>query len=126
MIIITIRLFVYQFIVCCTARCFATNVVVADYKNFVITGHVILGHTFTTEHIVIGFAIGIRGPNSFYGFYSLCTSQCSQDSLVGIVTRLWARCPRSFGLIPGRSKSFVSTLKDPDWLWGPPGFLFSG
>jgi len=124
MIIITIRLFVYQFIVCCTARCFATNVVVADYKNFIITGRVILHHTFTTEHIFKSFAIGIRGQNSFYGFYSLCTSQWSQDS--GIVTRLWARCPRNYGLIPGRSKSFVSILKDPDWLWGPSGFLLSG
>ena len=126
MIIITIRLFVYQFIVCCAARCFATNVVVADYKNIVITGHVILHHTFTTEHIFKSFAIGIRGQNSFYGFYSLCTSQWNQDSLGGIVTRLWARCPRNFSLIPGRSKSFVSTLKDPDWLWVPSGFLFSG
>jgi hypothetical protein len=116
-ITITIRLFAYQFIVCCTARCFATNVVVADYKNFVITGHVMLGHTFSREHIFKSFAIGMRGQNSFYGFYSPSTSQWSQDSLVGIVTRLlWARCPRSFGLIPGRSKSFVSTLKDPDWL----------
>jgi hypothetical protein len=45
MIIITIiRLFVYQFIVCCTARCFATNVVVADYKNFGISVLVIIGH----------------------------------------------------------------------------------
>jgi len=74
MIIITIRLFVYQFIVCCTARCFATIVVVADYKNFVITGHVILGHIFTTKHIFKSFAIGIRGQNSFYGFYSLYLS----------------------------------------------------
>jgi len=30
------------------------------------------------------FAIGIRGQNSFCGFYSLCTSQWSQDSLVGM------------------------------------------
>jgi len=72
MITITIRLFVYQFIVCCTARCFATNVA-ADYKNF-IACHVILGHTFTTEHIFKSFAIGIRGQNSFYGFYSLYLS----------------------------------------------------
>jgi hypothetical protein len=81
-------------------------------KKFVITSHVILVHTFTTEHVFKSFAIWIRGQNSFYGFYSLCTSQWSQDSLVGTVTRLWARCPRSFGLIPGKSESFVSTLKD--------------
>lgn len=94
-IIITIKLFVCQFIVCCTAGCFATNVD-ADYKNFVFAGHVILGHTFTTEHIFKSFAIGIRGQNSFYGFYSPCTSQWSQDGLVSIVTRLWARCPKEF------------------------------
>jgi len=57
MLIITIRLFVYEFIVCCSARCFVTNVVFADYKNFVINGHVILHHTFTPEHILKSFAI---------------------------------------------------------------------
>jgi hypothetical protein len=104
-IITIIRLLVYQFIVSCTARCFATNVVVADYNNFGIPVLKIIDHTFTPEHIFKSFAIGIRGQNSCYGFYSLCTCQWSQDSLVGMMTRLWARCSRRFGFIPAGARA---------------------
>ena len=31
-----------------------------------------------------------------------------------------------WGMIPGRSKKFFSSLKCPDWLWGSPGVPFSG
>jgi len=30
------------------------------------------------------------------------------------------------GLNHGRDKKVLSSLKCPDWLWGPPSLLFSG
>jgi len=48
----------------------------------------------------------------------------SQDTPVGIVTRLRAGRPRNRGSFPGEGKRIVSSAKIPDRILGPPGFLF--
>ena len=48
-----------------------------------------------------------------------------QDSVVGIVTRLWAGQPWNHCSTPSRGKIFFSSAKHPDQPWGPSCLLFN-
>ena len=50
-------------------------------------------------------------------FYSVLSYRQSSDYTTGWEIR---------GSVPGRIKIFLSSPKYPDWLWGPPNFLFNG
>jgi hypothetical protein len=45
---------------------------------------------------------------------------------VNVVTKLLIGWLKNHGLIPGRGKRTISSLKCPDWHWGPPSLLFNG
>lgn len=50
----------------------------------------------------------------------------SPDSVLDIVTRLWAGCLRIFGLTLALGRRFISSPNCPHQLWDPLSFIFSG
>jgi len=50
----------------------------------------------------------------------------SWHSSVNVVTKLLIGWLRNHGLIPGRGKRTVSSLKRKDWDWGPPATYSMG
>ena len=50
----------------------------------------------------------------------------NQDSVVGVVNRLWTGCLRNRGLTPGKGIKFFSFHKNPDLVYSPPSLFFSG
>jgi hypothetical protein len=50
----------------------------------------------------------------------------SQESSVGVVTRLQAGCPRNCASIPSTEKTVSYSPKCQDWLWHPDSLLFQG
>jgi len=61
-----------------------------------------------------------------FPFLSLLLIQWIWDSIVSIVTWLWAGHPSNCDLNLGRGKRFVSSLLHPCWLWGSASLLLSG
>ena len=47
-------------------------------------------------------------------------------SIVGVMTRVWPGYLRNYGLIPSRAEIFISSLKNPNHLWGPTGLVLNG
>jgi hypothetical protein len=60
----------------------------------------------------------------YFNISMKCMRRC--DSSVDIETMLRAGRPTNLGSIPGTSKTFFSSPKHPDRLWGPPDLLSSG
>jgi len=61
-----------------------------------------------------------------FPFLSLLLIHWLWESIVSIVTRLWAGHPSNCDLIRGRGKRFVSSLLHPCCLWGSASLLLSG
>ena len=66
------------------------------------------------------------GTTSFHKIYSSPNIIRSQGSSVGIMHRLQAVQPRSWGVIPASCKRLQPFPQEPDWLWSPTRILFSG
>lgn len=57
---------------------------------------------------------------------TLICDLCQCDSSVCLTIRPYAGWPMNHGLMSNRGKRFVSSVKCPDSLWGPPSPIFSG
>jgi len=61
-----------------------------------------------------------------------CTTRVQQlielflHNIVGVMTRVWPGHLRNYGLIPSRGEIFISSLKNPNHLWGLTGLVLNG